>query len=206
MKITKKLFYLSLTMLPLPVFGEALSLTGGWDSMLGDQWGLALTSDSLMGFFTIGGFINSGITSDAEDFANSSFQGRYGSDAGSLEAESVNWSAGAAIVFNGDEDNALYLGGGASGVEVDVDGSIEAFGNTAEGSGTFSELSGDVFIGWFLVTKPYFIDMRFGYRFNLESTVDIESRAGSATVSISEELEDPLLEGVFGSVTVGFSW
>ncbi len=191
--------------------GQTGVLTGGWDSRLGDQWGLTLAGDSFLLGGAVGGFFTAGVASDAEDIWQSTMA-RYG---GAIQGEVddvLSWTVFGAYAFGDEPGQGSYAGVGYS--SVDISNSISANNvagyNSLLAEGDFTDGAFDIFGGYMGTSGNWFFDLRFGYGISssasFDVSVDIDGNRFNFDQDDFPELEFEFLDGFYAMVTIGWSW
>jgi len=176
-------------------------ITGGWDSRLGDQWGLAFHGEKFLFNITAGGFITSAIGDDALAAVNTTSLNRYGVSSG-FEEDTLSYNVSYAYVFNNREDAGMYLGVGYSATTFDL--SLNGDVLTLDGSGDFS--TADVFGGFYAGNDKFYFDVRIGYGYSISSEATANATANGITQSFTYFEDDNPLEGFFTAITLGFGF
>ena len=177
-------------------------LTGGYDTRLGDQWGIAFKADSFMVGFSLGGFIYSDAANQAADDTNRLFDSRYNEDL-EIEGDAFTYSFYIAGIVDPEASGSLYYGIGFSSANIDV--TIPDF-QGVEATGNFDDFLADFFIG--VIGKEnngFFYDLRLGYGYSMGFSGDGEITGNGQSADFEFE-DESFLEGVYGMVSLGFSF
>ena len=104
----------------LPAMDPAIALTGGYDTRLGDQWGVALITDGVIIGATVGGFVSSGAADDAAEILNTGISSDYGFDP-EIDGDTLTYSIFAGYFFYQDTLGGAYGGIGYSAITSDAE-------------------------------------------------------------------------------------
>ncbi|MBT62942.1 MAG: hypothetical protein CML13_06985 [Puniceicoccaceae bacterium] len=181
---------------------SAFALTGGYDTRLGDQWGVVFIADHLMIGGSVGGFIYSDAAEQSADQINDLFSSRYGDDPG-VDGDATTYSFYVAYIMDPEVSGSWYWGLGLSGASVDA--KISDF-QGFDVSGSYTETVADFFVG---VTghekNGFFYDIRIGYGYSMEFKGDVDVSGNGVNQSFDVE-DESMLDGVYGMVCIGWAF
>lgn len=174
-------------------------LTGGYDTRLGDQWGLLFLADSFMMGFSFGGFIYSDAANQASNDTNAFVNSRYGDDPG-IEGDAFTYSFYIAGIGNPEAYSSFYYGVGFSGAHITV--SYPDF-EKVDASGELDDFLVDFFVDLTGHSENgLFYDLRLGYGYSMEFSGEVEvSGDGRPDLNFAYE-GGSFLEGIYDSASI----